>query len=314
MDPSRLLPVPHYKSAFTTCTSLAVPAVEHLPLDDASLGVHKISSRTHHPLVKPPAPATSKSTLADQTQSQEPLDSDAASRSEDPTLAWEAFYPKGSINPAGALPGGFGFFLGGPEEFAAKLTVQGGATHVVLSYRMMLQEGWEWVKGGKLPGIFGGEGDLAYSCTGGQQDHRCQCFNIRPMWRAGGAGELYTYLPLLDSNHNRLSAVPPFSKQNPDYGMSVGRGAFSFTEAVGQWVSLAFRVKLNRVGAEDGALELFVEGKSVIDVKGLVFRTSENSRIKGGHFQTFFGGHTEDWASPKDQRAWFADVTGAILE
>ena len=24
-------------------------------------------------------------------------------------------------------------------------------------------------------------------------------------------------------------------------------------------------------------------------------------------------GHTEDWASPKDQRAWFADISGAII-
>jgi hypothetical protein len=48
------------------------------------------------------------------------------------------------------------------------------------------------------------------------------------------------------------------------------------------------------------------------------------------HFQTFFGGmllimqtvsslinllagHGEDWASPKDQRAWFADITGVIV-
>ena len=55
--------------------------------------------------------------------------------------------------------------------------------------------------------------------------------------------------------------------------------------------------------------------------------------MMGMHFQTFFGGafvchsvivnfdldgdglgHTGDWASSKDQRAWFADVTGVIVE
>ncbi|KAJ7069302.1 polysaccharide lyase family 14 protein [Mycena amicta] len=312
MERSHLLPVAHFKSAFSTCTSLAIPAVERLPLEDAPLGVHKTTSRTHHPLVKPPVTTTEADVLVEQSIRTE--EEDAQNHLPDPTMAWEAFYPKGSINPAGPLPGGFGFYVGGPKDFAAKLSVAGGATHVVLSYRMMLQHGWEWVKGGKLPGIFGGEGDLAYSCTGGQQDHRCLCFNVRPMWRPQGAGELYTYLPLLASNHNRLSAVPPYSKQNPDYGMSVGRGAFSFDNAAGKWISIAFRVKLNHIGKEDGELELFVDGKSVIDVSGLVFRTTDQSRIKGAHFQTFFGGHTAEWASPKDQRAWFADVTGAIVE
>ncbi|KAF7298663.1 Polysaccharide lyase family 14 protein [Mycena indigotica] len=309
MDRLHLLPVPSFKSGFTTCALINVPAIEHVPLEDPSLGVHKITSRTNHPLVTPPS--TTAHSLVDQETGANTLA--LSDSSTDPKQAWEALYPRGSINPSGKIPGGFGFYLAGPKDFADKLTIEGGATHVVLSYRMMLQHDWEWVKGGKLPGIFGGEGDTSYSCTGGQQQHRCQCFNIRPMWRANGQGELYTYLPLLDSNRDRLSAVPPYSKQNPDYGMSVGRGAFSFDAAVGNWISLAFRVKLNEIGQEDGQLELFVEGKSVIHAVGLVFRTSNTSRIKGAHFQTFFGGHTEDWASPKDQRAWFTDVTGAVV-
>jgi hypothetical protein len=51
------------------------------------------------------------------------------------------------------------------------------------------------------------------------------------------------------------------------------------------------------------------------------------------HFQTFFGGanlaiakrlllhtdpsvtgHTAEWASPKDQRAWFSDISGVIIK
>ncbi|KAJ7064406.1 hypothetical protein B0H15DRAFT_794682, partial [Mycena belliarum] len=147
-----------------------------------------------------------------------------------------------------------------------------------------------------------------------RQDNRCKCFNIRPMWRSKGLGELYTYLPLTPSNRDRLLAVPPSSKENSDYGFSVGRNAFKFDPAVGKWISLAFRVKLNAVGCEDGELELWVDGKSVITVSGLMFRDSEQSRIKGGHFQTFFGGHQDDWASPKDQRAWFADVSGVVIE
>jgi hypothetical protein len=79
-----------------------------------------------------------------------------------------------------------------------------------------------------------------------------------------------------------------------------------------------------------------VDGKSVISVSGLVFRDKDgaDARIKGMHFQTFFGGtvtptlsscltsisnavlagHTPDWASPKDQKAWFADISAAIID
>ncbi|KAJ6504722.1 polysaccharide lyase family 14 protein [Mycena vitilis] len=296
MENSHLIPVDAFRSGFTACPSLVVRNVKQVALTDSDLGVHKVTSRTNHPLVPPP-PSDSEHSDADWPN---------------PSLAWEAFYPQGSINPSAPIPGGFGFYLSGPSAFSSKL--ESGATHVVLSYRMMLQSGWEWVKGGKLPGIFGGDGDFSYACTGGRQTDRCKCFNVRPMWRSKGLGELYTYLPLTPTNRERLLAVPPSSKENSDYGFSVGRNAFKFDIAVGNWVSLAFRVKLNSIGCDDGELELWVDGKSVIKVAGMMLRDSERSRIKGAHFQTFFGGHTDDWASPKDQRAWFADLTGVVLD
>ncbi|KAJ7213984.1 hypothetical protein GGX14DRAFT_444723 [Mycena pura] len=223
MQHSHLIPGPKFQSGFTT-----------LVLEDAVLG-------------PPPPPPPLPSSEALESGSREP-ETESDLRWPAPPRAWEVFYQKGSINPrsqpTAPIPGGFGFYLAGPTPFrvAAKLSSGTGAVHVVLSYRVMLQEGWEWVKGGKLPGIFGAEGDFSYACPGGRQDDRCR-------W----LGELYTYLPLTPSNRARLLAVPPMSKENPDYGVSVGRGAFTFTRDVGRWISLAFRVKLNAVGHEDGA-------------------------------------------------------------
>jgi len=37
------------------------------------------------------------------------------------------------------------------------------------------------------------------------------------------------------------------------------------------------------------------------------------SLINHGLFSFLFAGSSDDWASPKDQRAWFADISGAIL-
>ena len=54
------------------------------------------------------------------------------------------------MNPSGSIPGGFGPYLSGPTAFAKRLET---AKEAIFSYRLMLQKDWEWVKGGKLPGI-----------------------------------------------------------------------------------------------------------------------------------------------------------------
>ncbi|KAF8963165.1 polysaccharide lyase family 14 protein [Flammula alnicola] len=287
---NQLIPINDFVSGFTTCIHVNHAHIEHVNLGDSELGVHKVASRTTHKIVRPP--------------------SSSGSSHETPSLAWEAFYPTGSINPKAQTPGGFGFYLAGPPAFVKRLET---ATEAIFSYRMMLQDEWEWVKGGKLPGVFGGIGDLAYRCSGGRKEDRCQCFDLRPMWRPDSVAELYSYLPITPENRAQLSAVPPRSIESKDYGYSVGRGAYHLDRAVGGWVTLAFRIKLNDLGSNNGEIQLWIDGESVINVDGLTLRETEAGRIKGMHFQTFFGGHESDWASPKDQRAWFSDVTGAII-
>jgi hypothetical protein len=177
-------------NAFSSNEVLAnlIPNVISIPMDDELLGVHKASPKTPaRKLVIPPAPSGN-----DRPDDLPP-----------PATAWEAFYPVGSINPNGDIPGGFGLYLSGPPEFRAMLqgmSDNSGAKEAIFSYRMMLQQDWEWVKGGKLPGICkpiefvlnlfsdvrysdGGEGEKSYGCTGGRQEQRCKCFNLRPMWR-----------------------------------------------------------------------------------------------------------------------------------
>ena len=108
------------------------------------------------------------------------------------------------------------------------------------------------------------------------------------MWRTGGAGELYTYLPPSFSANQALCHVPPYSTGNPTYGTSVGRGSFLFQP--GEWTTVTQRMRLNDAGQENGELELFVNGQSTINVSGLVLRSSEAGRIRGMQIQTFFGG------------------------
>src|ERR1700733_8118376 len=128
-----LIPVNNFRTGFTT-SSIELPNLIHVPLDDKLLGIHKSTVKLTHPVVVPPTPISLDPILPP------------------PPLAWEANYPKGSINPKGSPPGGFGFYLSGPPTFAESVS---HANEVVFSYRMMLEPDWEWVRGGKLPGICG---------------------------------------------------------------------------------------------------------------------------------------------------------------
>lgn len=175
----------------------------------------------------------------------------------------------------------------------------------------------------------GDSDDVAISCSGGRRDDAC--FSTRLMWRTDGAGEMYTYLPPSYDANDNVCDVAPKSLCNPTYGASVGRGAFTFEAGKSNPVSM--RVRLNDVGQENGELELFSNGQSVINVGGLVLRDSDAGRIRGLQVQTFFGGKhyldlypkfsliiighpgsTSDYASPKTQSTYFRDFTVAITE
>ncbi|KAJ7364894.1 hypothetical protein DFH08DRAFT_799207 [Mycena albidolilacea] len=155
-----------------------------------------------------------------------------------PALTWEAFYLKGSINPSRPIPGSFGFYLSGPSTFSSKL--ESGVMHVVLSYHMMLQHDLEWVKDGKLPGIFTEWVYIGIMIS----------FEYV---QSKGLGELYTYLSPMPANRERLLTVPSSLEENSNCSFFVSQDAYI---AVGKWVSLSFHVKLN--------------SKSVINITGLM--------------------------------------------
>jgi hypothetical protein len=185
-------------------------------------------------------------------------------------------YPAGSASRrAGAEDGGMQAYLrlGDPVD------------ELTLSYSVRFPPGFDFVRGGKLPGLFGGD------VTGGQRiPDGTDGFSTRYMWRAGGAGEVYAYLP--------TSQV---------HGTSLGRGCWRFEP--GRWTTISQHVRLNTPGAADGEVAVWQDGRRVLTATGLLFRTTAALRIDGLFFSTFFGGGDESWASPVDQYADFADLT-----
>ena len=89
----------------------------------------------------------------------------------------QLLYPENSINP-GTKP------QGGAEFYATPLAMQ-NANNVSLEYSIFFPADYNWVLGGKLPGLYGGH----TGCSGGND--ALTCFSTRLMWRQKGMGELY---------------------------------------------------------------------------------------------------------------------------
>lgn len=168
-------------------------------------------------------------------------------------------YPAGSINPGSDPRGGADFYALPTSLVPAFLT----ARNVTLEYSVYFPADFDWVKGGKLPGLYGGH----ESCSGG--DSAESCFSTRMMWREGGLGELYLYAPR-DKQGDSVCKTPPKSVCETEYGLSIGRGAFKFAQ--GGWTRISQTVVLNTPGIADGRLDLDVNGQRVMSVANVYYR------------------------------------------
>ncbi|KAI9322336.1 hypothetical protein BX666DRAFT_1893932 [Dichotomocladium elegans] len=197
-------------------------------------------------------------------------------------------YPAKSSNPAGKIQGGIGFY-GAPIELPRN------PRYIVLEYQVYFPSNFTFVKGGKLPGLYGGH----TACSGGADSSTC--FSTRFMWRTKGQGEIYAYLPETEQRKSLCNEEGNFC--NPSYGYSLGRGTFTFP--TGKWVTLRQTVRLNKSGSKNGLLRIHVNGKKVYTENKLVFTTKNTDKLIGIAFHTFFGGNGPSWAPKKAQHTYF---------
>jgi hypothetical protein len=154
-----------------------------------------------------------------------------------------------------------------------------------LRYYLRFPADFNFVKGGKLPGLYGG------SVTGGRHIPDGEDgLSTRYMWRAGGRAEVYAYLPT-----------------SVEQGTSLGRGDWLWP--LGRWICVEQEVRLNEPGRTDGSVTVHLDGTKVLTSSGLEFRTVGRLGIEGVFFSTFFGGSDPSWATPRTQYAEFAAFT-----
>lgn len=269
--------------AATTVTAMTAPLALAEDVENGDLGIPQVTPCSkRYPLIASPVPALGSETPQDAvrqgfgTQSDWGTEDNVEILSSDATGLGEpgmrVLYPEGTSSPSDAEEGGAGFYSKAPPSDRA-----------CLQYKVRFEPGFDFVKGGKLPGLYGGEAP-----SGGTEADGENGFSIRFMWREGGQGELYEYVVNTDE----------------DYGASIGRGLWHFP--TGQWVTIEQEIILNTPDQEDGVARVWIDGRPILEQQGIVYRTTENVTIDGLMFSTFFGGDGEDWRTPRDQTIDFA--------
>ncbi|WP_141733379.1 polysaccharide lyase [Oligoflexus tunisiensis] len=218
----------------------------------------------------------------------------------------EVLYPKGTASPSysksvGLKPGGTQFVVdtGHPAD------------GIKLSYWYRFGEGFDCVKGGKLPGV-ASTGELI---SGGETPTGTNGFSVRLMWRENCKGEVYAYFSQAGNEHLANDPQAQLEKNSTTgkvYGWSLGRGTFSFPQ--GRWAFVEIEVKANRVGQNDGMVRVAIDAQEVYKRSDFSMRTTDQLKLSRLFFSTFFGGSSPGSATRKDERVYFADLQLTAME
>jgi hypothetical protein len=194
-----------------------------------------------------------------------------------------AVYPKDSYDPAAVHNSGAP--LGGAQfRTAFKGMRLAASSEVGVRFRVLLQDNFQFVRGGKLPGLYGGTAN-----TGGRVPTGFDGFSVRFVWQAQGDGALSAYLPT-----------------SGKWGTVFGLGHWGFVP--GRSTDLTLYLKMNTPGIADGVIAAWADDVLVVYAPDVLFRNTADLTVDGFFFSTFFGGSTPDWATPVDTASDFGPM------
>ncbi|KAJ1917571.1 hypothetical protein H4219_003134 [Mycoemilia scoparia] len=221
-------------------------------------------------------------------------------------------YARGNTIDKDAPKGGVGFYADplDSEQYRGKAGVV-----FTFEYDILFPEGFDWVRGGKIPGQYGGTGGNGImvqkrgedgggsdkdnkSCSGG--DHRGGCFSARHMWRAEGGSEAYMYVPSKKQGQAYKDAAGKYFDQ--PRGDSLMRGAYKFT--AGKWATIKQSIVINTGEESNGKFIVSYDGQEVINIQDMYWGP-DGTVVSGIMFHVFFGGGEPSFATEKDQNILF---------
>lgn len=170
----------------------------------------------------------------------------------------------------------------GPDEGGAgwRMPLPAPQTSAELRYTLRFSPGFEFVKGGKLPGLCGGPENV----SGGRPADGRNGFSARLMWRRDGRGEAYLY----------------HMDQPEKYGESLPFPA-DFRFPTGQPVEVRLALTLNHPGEKNGGIRVWITlpgqpERLVAQRAGLRWRAVDSILVDSIYFETFHGGGDTTWA------------------
>ena len=178
----------------------------------------------------------------------------------------------------------------GPEKNGAvwKLKFDASYSAVEVRFDVMFEKGFHFVRGGKLPGLFGGEGN-----TGGNKPTGHDGFSARMMWREDGRAVQYLYYP---DQPTRYGHQIPWIDQATEQPIKF---------IPGQWHTVVHQVCINTPGKRDGTLQAFFDNQPVLRMDSIRFRDTDAFAIYGFLLSTFFGGGDASWETTAQETIYF---------
>ncbi|KAL9711869.1 hypothetical protein Ac2012v2_004942 [Leucoagaricus gongylophorus] len=230
--------------------------------------------------------------VADPFPNSPPISSSDISTNSDNSTVLGITYPQGS----------FSHETGGVQFYNLWNTTDGSTFgSMILSYEVAFDQDFDWVKGGKLPGLRGGLNSSG--CSGGDSvPDGIDCFSSRVMWRKFAEGEVYAYVPTPNDLCDAKDVIC-----NSDFGTSFSRGSFGFLS--GRWLRLSMLVQLNNPPSiANGQVQLYYNDHLAMSKTGLQFRAIDSLSINGLFFSTFFGGSDSSWETPVTQHTYYRNI------
>lgn len=202
----------------------------------------------------------------------------------------------------------------GPKEGGAqwKFDFDEGGQMVRLRYRVKFADGFDFVRGGKLPGLAGGTAP-----TGSTRADGFNGFSARMMWRTEHDGDpgspVQTKANLVQYVKHTTSGFNQDGRQEDNLYWTDGDGEPIEIES-GRFYRVVTLLKLNKVGRANGRIKSFINGQRVLDASGIEFRKTNDLKIDVFYFTTFFGGSKDEWGASKDETIYFDEFEVEVLQ
>lgn len=173
----------------------------------------------------------------------------------------------------------------GSERISVNETLP-AAQEYTLNYDVYFESDFQWVRGGKLPGL-----GPQYQTTG-CKEQTTKGWSVREMWRDNGQPVFYVY------DQNRAK----------ECGEQTNSGLY-FEKS--KWYAMSVYVKVNSpASSANGTMQLYMNGALIIEVNNAQLRGEEgnDTLINKLLFHTFFGGSDSSWSPTKSVHSRFDNL------